>query len=262
MQAPALDFSSVVPVAALFDTSNMVKTPDNPPVMAQLMRFKPEGWSPNRWAVEAGVSRTVWADIRKHGNPSRRTLERLLGVAGSTVAEFEALRTDLPVRSEVASAGMSASDLQRAWQGSGLVNPVPLLGSALGSTWFGDEESIELLELCLSEVLDYLTRPPSVATDPEAYAVTVVGESMSPRFESGERAYVSPKSPVSIGDDVIVQLVGDGEEDDADRVVMVLIKRLVRRTAKEIELRQFNPDTTFRVPIERVARIHKVVGRL
>jgi hypothetical protein len=29
----------------------------------------------NAWAVNAGVSRTVWANIRRHGNPSRRTLK-------------------------------------------------------------------------------------------------------------------------------------------------------------------------------------------
>ena len=51
----------------------------------------PEGLSPNAWAVKAGVSRTVWADMRRHGNPSRRTLELLLAAADSSLAEFEAL---------------------------------------------------------------------------------------------------------------------------------------------------------------------------
>jgi phage repressor protein C with HTH and peptisase S24 domain len=55
-------------------------------------------------------------------------------------------------------------------------------------------------------VLDYLARPPSLADDPDAYAVEIVGESMAPRFEPGERAFVSPKARVGIGDDVIVQL--------------------------------------------------------
>jgi phage repressor protein C with HTH and peptisase S24 domain len=42
----------------------------------------------------------------------------------------------------------------------------------------------------------------------------------------------------------------------------VLIKRLVRRTGGYVELRQFNPDTTFRVETQRVAKIHRVLGRL
>jgi hypothetical protein len=37
---------------------------------------------------------------------------------------------------------------------------------------------------------------------------------------------------------------------------------LGRRTASHIELRQFNPDMTFRVPNERVASLHKVSGIL
>lgn len=92
---------------------------------------------------------------------------------------------------------------------------------------------------------------------------------MAPRFEPGERAFVSPKAAVRPGDDVIVQLTDpNGAGDLADAVTDVLIKRLVRRTASFIELRQFNPDNTFEVPLDRIARqrgklaIHRVRGRL
>ena len=61
-------------------------------LIEELMRFKPDGLTANGWAVQAGVSRTIWADLRRHGNPSRRTLEKLLAAAGSSLAEFEALR--------------------------------------------------------------------------------------------------------------------------------------------------------------------------
>ena len=65
---------------------------DEPPLYRDLMRLKPDELTPNGWAVKAGVSRTVWSDMRRHGNPSRRTLEKLLDAAGSSLAEFEALR--------------------------------------------------------------------------------------------------------------------------------------------------------------------------
>jgi phage repressor protein C with HTH and peptisase S24 domain len=113
--------------------------------------------------------------------------------------------------------------------------------------------------------LDYLGRPPSLADDPDAYAVEIVGDSMAPRFEPGERAFVSPRAPVRPGDDVVVQLNANGDPEHSDiagQVTEVLIKRLVRRTAKFVELRQFNPDLTFQVPIDRVWRIHRVRGRL
>jgi phage repressor protein C with HTH and peptisase S24 domain len=80
---------------------------------------------------------------------------------------------------------------------------VPLLGTAYGGDW---EDEIELTELHLSEVLDNLARPPSLANDDEAYAIEIIGDSMFPRFKPGERAFVSPKAAVRPGDDVIVQL--------------------------------------------------------
>lgn len=116
----------------------------------------------------------------------------------------------------------------------------------------------------MAEILDYVARPQSLAGDQRAYAVTTVGDSMWPRFRPGRRLWVSPRAALAIGDDVIVQLRGasDGEAEYRDRVTTVLIKELVRRTASYVELRQFNPDITFRVPIEQVAAMHKVVGEV
>ena len=74
----------------------MVKNDRDPALLIDLMRFKPDMMSANAWAVSAGVSRTVWTDIRRHANPSRRTLEKLLAAAGSSLAEFEALRIGVP----------------------------------------------------------------------------------------------------------------------------------------------------------------------
>lgn len=264
MQGGLLEFSSVARPTLLFDIPNMpdaaLDTDENPPIYQQLMRFKPTAWSPNKWAVEAGVSRTVWADIRKHGNPNRRTLEKLLAAAGSSVAEFEALRTDVTVRTEVAGTGMSVADAERAWRGAPRQKPIPHLGVAVGGEY---GEDIEMVELHLAEVLDYMTRPGDV-TDPAAYGLTIVGNSMSPRFKPGERIIVSPRAPASIGDDVVVQLRAEADPDSqlADRVTMVLIKELVRKTAKYVELRQHNPDRMFHVPIERVAAIHRVLIRI
>jgi phage repressor protein C with HTH and peptisase S24 domain len=128
---------------------------------------------------------------------------------------------------------------------------------------FDPERDIELTELDMAEVLDHVARPASLARDNEAYALTVIGDSMYPRFRPGRRVIVSPRAPVSIGDDVVVQLKGGaGEGEFRERVSTVLIKELVRRSATFIELRQFNPDVTFRVEQDRVAAIHKVVGEV
>jgi SOS-response transcriptional repressor LexA len=250
----------------LFDNSDMPGTLETNPTYEALMALRPADLTPNAWAVKAGVSRSVWTDIRKHGAPTRKTLERLLGAVGVSVAQFELSR--YAVHSEVIGTGLSVQDIERPYRGPLRDKRVPLLGTAYGGEW---SDGVELTELHLSEVLDYLARPPSLDNDPESYAVEIVGESMAPRFEPGERAWVSPKSPVRPGDDVIVQLRGDApaEGDDrrdnpdfADRVSHVLIKRLVRQSAKFVVLQQFNPAETFEVPAARVAAIHRVRGRL
>jgi hypothetical protein len=166
------------------------------------------------------------------------------------------------VRSEVAQYGDRPFDEKF---GSGELPAIPVVGSALGMTSFDPERDIETTELDPSDVLERIRRPASLSSDDKAYAVTVVGDSMWPRFRPGRRVIVSPKAAVSIGDDVIVQLRGEGAQQaptNGDPITLVLIKELVRRSGTFIELRQFNPDVTFRVELRRVAAIHKVIGEV
>lgn len=175
-------------------------------------------------------------------------------------------RTGDLVRTEIRGTGMTPVEIREAKGLNGNATPVPLVGTALGGTW--DVEGVDMTELRMAEVLDYLTRPSGLVGDKEAYAVEIVGDSMAPRFEPGERVFVSPRANVRPGDDVIVQLVDPNHEGDmAGTVVEVLIKRFVRRVGDSYELRQFNPPTDFRVPLNRIARrdgraaIHRVKGR-
>jgi hypothetical protein len=230
---------------------------DDPPLYRDLMRFKPELLTPNAWAVKAGVSRTVWADMRRHGNPSRRTLEKLLTAAGSSLAEFEALRVGESPPALPSTAQSGVGDARSpGWRSAPLV-PIPLLATAMAGEWGEGGSGIELTELNSDEIRGQVARPVSLAHDRQAYAVTILGDAMWPRFRPGRQLLVSPAAPVTTGDDVLLRLV---EEDSDDRISRVLIKELVRRTAGFAELRQFNPDVTFRVEAARIAAIHKVVG--
>jgi phage repressor protein C with HTH and peptisase S24 domain len=102
-----------------------------------------------------------------------------------------------------------------------------------------DEDSADLIELDLGEVIDHLERPAAIAGDRDAYALTMIGDSMAPRFEPGERILVSPRAPVGIGDYVVVQL--RGREGDDEKVKLVLVKRLVRRSPTFVELASSTP---------------------
>ena len=228
---------------------------DHSDIHDDLMRFKPEGMTPNGWAMKAGVSRTVWSDMRRHGNPSRRTLEKLLGAAGSSLAEFEALR--IGGGSARSPEGGSTISERRGLWGNEQLPPLPLLATVIGGEWGDPASKIELTELGSSEIVERVPRPASLANDASAYAITIVGDSMWPRFRPGRRVAVSAKLPVSIGDDVLVKLTSRSGNSSP-----VLIKELVRRTGSGLELRQFNPDFTFQVPAAEIAAIEKVLGEL
>jgi len=147
-----------------------------------LMRFKPAGLTPNGWAVLAGVSRTVWTDMKRHGNPSRRTLEKLLQAAGSSLAEFEALRiSGIPASEGLPAGGLA--DRRPGW-GPPEVSPLSLLKTSVAGEWRPGSK-IELMEIYPTEVLAHLPRPLSLANDLRAYAMTIVGDSMWPRFRPG-----------------------------------------------------------------------------
>jgi phage repressor protein C with HTH and peptisase S24 domain len=170
-----------------------------------------------------------------------------------------------PVRSELAAFGDRPFDEKF---GRSDLPMIPVLGSALGMKSFDPDKDIELTEVDMGEILDRVQRPASLARDNEAYALTVIGNSMWPRFRPGRRIIVSPRAPVVIGDDVVVQLRPAAGED-LERVSLVLLKELVRRSESYVELRQFNPDITFQVDSSRVVRdarnrllIHKVIGEV
>jgi SOS-response transcriptional repressor LexA len=228
------------------------------PIYRDLMRFKPEGLSPNAWAVKAGVSRTVWSDIRRHGNPSRRTLEKLLTAADSSLAEFEALRVGAEPRAVHATHPNSrVGDDRFGWTLKALP-PLPLISSRLAGEWGDPSDTVELTEIDPSQILQRLQRPTSLAQDADAFALTIVGRSMWPRFRPGTKIAVSPRAPVAIGDDVLVRL-GNVEPQAPWRV---LITNLVRRSAAGFELRQFNPDRTVEVDADAVEAVLKIAGEL
>lgn len=218
------------------------------PIYRDLMRFRPEGLTANAWAVKAGVSRTVWADMRRHGNPSRRTLEKLLTVAGSSLAEFEALRVGGEA-GQGFGAGAALGETARGWRGAP-VELLPLLATSMAGEWNAGS-GIPLLQIRPAEIVERLPRPPSLASDRHAYAISVVGESMLPRFRRGRRIAVSPGSAVAVGDDVLVRLEGG----------LAVIGELLRQTSGTVELHQFNPPIAFEIGAG-MASVEKIAGEL
>ncbi|MDR3440753.1 helix-turn-helix transcriptional regulator [Telmatospirillum sp.] len=90
---------------------------------------------------------------------------------------------------------------------------------------------------------------PRVA-DPHAFAVEVTDNRMEPVYQDGDILIVSPSMPPRRGDRVLVRTTG-GE---------VLIKRLLRHTAKRIELQSLAvAGKDLSLPIDEVASLARIV---
>lgn len=101
--------------------------------------------------------------------------------------------------------------------------------------------------------------PPGLEDVEGAYAVQIQGTSGEPRFYNGETAWANPHARYRKGDDVIVQILGDFEDDE----VSSYIKRFESQSGDVLRLYQYNPgpDETHELefPASKVFSIHKVV---
>jgi phage repressor protein C with HTH and peptisase S24 domain len=129
---------------------------------------------------------------------------------------------------------------------SGSRNTIPLYGHAVG----GEDGEFVLN----GQELDHITAPPGLSATRGAYAVTVAGDSMSPRYEDGETVYVDPGKRVGRGNYVVAQV-----EYDSSKPPLAYIKKFVSHNAKELVLEQFNPPKVLRFPHENVVSVHFIV---
>lgn len=123
---------------------------------------------------------------------------------------------------------------------------IPLYGSAVA----GVDGEFELN----GEELDRVIGPISLASVPEAYAVTVCGESMDPRYEDGETVFVNPTRRVKRGDYVVAQV-----QTEESGMIKAYVKRFVSRNAEALVLAQLNPEKELRFEGNSVSAVHYIL---
>ncbi len=121
-----------------------------------------------------------------------------------------------------------------------------------GSAEGGPDGAFELRPASSFGYVDLIRRPPGLVGVRDAFALYVVGESMSPWKEPGEALYINPGRQAQLGNYVVVVLRSLEPDDNAPMRAMV--KRLTGRTARHLQLEQFNPAKTFE--IARVEVVH------
>lgn len=119
---------------------------------------------------------------------------------------------------------------------------VPVMGQATG----GPDGA-----MTIGDATEYIRRPTGLSGVQGIYAVFVVGESMEPRFRTGELVFVSPTRPVRVGDDVVVQCRDDQNE------IVAFIKVVMGRSGNGWTFSQYNPQGIWSPPWPVVA-VHRI----
>lgn len=216
-----------------------------------------KGLRPRTWSLLASNDPDLVRNILrgKSKSPRADTLMALANAAGIDV-NYLLLHSD-KMTSEAASDA-TPEELGRLERNAGpaAVQPpsrsdmpkdLPVLGIVEGGpdgAFFFDSDGTPI---------DYVRRPPRLAGVSEAYALYVQGDSMRPWREAGQLVMVAPRIPVQIGDYVAIQL------RDHEHAKAGLVKRLYKRTAKEVQLEQFNPPKILRYPLEQIVRMHRIM---
>lgn len=122
---------------------------------------------------------------------------------------------------------------------------VPIMGNTVG----GEDGDFTFN----GEVAGMARRPPGILHLRNVFALHVLSESMVPRYDPGELIFVGGREPVP-GDHVVIEMF----PEEGSTVGKSYIKKLMRRTAKEVIVQQYNPlkDYSFdRYAIKQIWRV-------
>ncbi len=201
------------------------------------------GLSASGLARKAGLDATTFnRSKRRMGDgrarwPSTESLSKVLVATGASLETFTALVGGARALPHGSAARGHSERLNAGRR-------VPLIGFAqAGEHGFFDDAGFPVGgswdEVGLPDV-----------ADPNAYALEISGESMSPVFRDGDVVVVSPAAPTRRGDRVVVRTKA-GE---------VMAKELVRRSALRVELRSINPaHPDYGFDLASLAWMHRIV---
>lgn len=186
------------------------------------------GFSPSGLARRSGLDPTTFNKSKRvttQGKPrwpSTESVAKILAATGASLAQFVGFVDSVH---------------------GGPARTIPLIGSAqAGEKGYFDDAGYPT-----GGAWDEVPFPE--VEDPHAYALEVSGDSMEPVYRDGDRLIITPSASLRRGDRVVLKTT-DGE---------VMVKELVRTSAKRIELRSINPahaDRSF--DLENVAWVARV----
>jgi phage repressor protein C with HTH and peptisase S24 domain len=103
--------------------------------------------------------------------------------------------------------------------------------------------------------VDYVRRLPGIMNSRRVFAFFLHGDSMEPAFDDGALIFCDPSRRVVPNDYVVIELRPKHEGDPPG----CLLKRLVRRSADKIRVKQYNPPTEFDISMKDVISVTHVL---
>jgi phage repressor protein C with HTH and peptisase S24 domain len=218
----------------------------NPVVAAIAREAEKQGLTLTSLAAKAGLSgTTLTKKANASGAPNMTTLRKVAQTLGKLPTDFlcpdEKPPTPGELRGEVRSAPL------RRPMAVAMPKDLPVMGTAAGATLANGFE-------ITSQIVEYVRRPPALEGVPDAYAIYVVAESMSPLHRPGDLCIVHRYRPYKRGDSVIVQI-----KVSAGAKVESYIKTFKRQTADELVVEQINPKAEIAYKKSTVISVHKVM---
>ena len=123
---------------------------------------------------------------------------------------------------------------------------VEILGIAVG----GDDGDFSFN----GEVAGLARRPPGIAHLRNVYALHILSDSMVPRYDPGELIYVGGREPIP-GDHVVIEMF----PEEGAQAGKAYVKKLLRRTEKQIIVSQYNPAMELSFDRYGVKRLWRVI---
>ena len=121
---------------------------------------------------------------------------------------------------------------------------LPVLGAARGGS--------ATMVFSQETPIDWVQRPPQLAGVPNAFAVYMVGDSMSPAYDPGDIVFIHPSMSVKAGRAVLVEL-HDGS---------ALVKTLIKQTDTYVRFAEYNPEPRqFEIDRREIKAMFRVTGK-
>ncbi|MCQ0986427.1 S24 family peptidase [Jiella marina] len=205
-------------------------------------------------SIKAGLSPDyVRGVLRNEGSSPRganlAAVARVLGTTESWLLHGEEPKAAL-TGNRIVGAAVGSATPRLDNIGDALPANLPIYGTVAASLAFHHEGAFEME----TRVIEYVRRPPSLVSVPDAYAFYVAGHSMVPVHNPGDLRFVHPYKPARQGDTVVVQA-----QYAEHRGIEAFLGLYERRNADKVYIRKLNPEATVEFTLSYVKAIHRVL---